>query len=174
MTTLSKHPRVLFVLKLGAAVSVASLMLSSCGSQPNPTLDLGKAGTEKAQQSEVMGAKSLSTVRANSAELASEPEAAVVSRPKIFTSRIEPLSLQKGGMAKVTLPLNSDSSVSAMIRSIEFSSQNSGLGESSVQGKILSVVVSEDAEEGRHDGQIVVRLESGAEFVQSVVINVLP
>jgi hypothetical protein len=137
-------------------------------------LDLGKSGTEKALQSEGLGAKSLSAVRANSAELASEPEAPVVSRPKIFTSRIEPLSLQKGGAAKVTLPLSSESSVSAMIRSIDFSSQSSGLSESSVQGKVLSVVVSEDAEEGRHDGQIVVRLESGAEFVQSVVINVLP
>lgn len=174
MTTLSIRTRALIALKWGAAAMGVCVMLSSCGSQPNPSLDLGRTGGEKAQQSESLGTKSLSAVRANSAELASEPEAAVVSRPRIFTSRIEPLSLQKGGVAKVSLPLSSDSSVSAMIRSIDFSSQSSGLSESSVQGKVLSVVVSGEAEEGRHDGQILVRLEGGAEFVQSVVINVLP
>ncbi len=148
--------------------------LVACGGQSSPVLQTVSPKQEQRTDVEVLNARATSSIRSSSAEDSDIGGGAASKRIEVFTSRLEALTLQKGGVAKIVLPLSSDENLRARLRSVSFVSESSGLKESSVQGRTLNLVVAEDAAEGRHDGKVVVRFDNGSEFAQPISITVLP
>lgn len=152
---------------------VAVTLTVSCGQQPTPSLQLQskgqgtKVGDNRPAQTEVLR---------SSSELDAETQAQTAPRQRleVFQSKIEPLALQKGGSARIVLPITDDPIVAEQIQSISFSSESSALRSTSVQGRVLVVAVEADAIEGRHDARILVQLENGSFFSQPLAISVLP
>ncbi len=159
--------------QLSFIMSVSSGFLASCGEQSSPVLQSPKLKAERVE-SEALSAKSLSSVRSNSSDESEAGDSTISTRVEVFSKKIEPLTLQKGGSARIALPFTVDTRTMGLMRSVEFVSSSAGLKDSSVQGKSLNVVVSDDATEGRHDGRVVVRFENGAEYSQPLAISVLP
>lgn len=157
-----------------ALVSTSSLVLASCGEQSTPVLQAVSSKQEDRAEAEILNARASNAIRSSSADESDAGSSQAAKRLEVFSSRLEPLTLQKGGAAKIVLPLSTDLSLRAKLRSVAFLSDSTGLKESSVQGKILNVVVSEDAVEGRHEGKVVVRFENGSEFSQPISITILP
>jgi len=155
------------------AVAFSTLVLASCGEQNSPVLQAVSGKSEQRTESETLNARASNAIRSSSGD---EVEGGLQAskRLEVFSSRIEPLTLQKGGSAKIVLPLSSDLNFRAKMRSVAFVSDSIGLKDSNVQGKVLSLVVDEDAVEGRHEGKVVVRFENGSEFSQPISITVLP
>lgn len=160
-------------LRFGFVVSLGSGFLASCGEQSSPVLQSSKSKMERVE-SESLSAKSLGSARSNSSDESEAGDSTVATQVEVFSKKIEPLTLQKGGAARIALPFTDDTRTIGLMRSVEFMSNSAGLKDSSVRGKSLNVVVSEDATEGRHDGRVVVRFENGAEYSQPLSISVLP
>lgn len=160
-------------LRFGFVVSLGSGLLASCGEQTAPVMQSSKSKVERFE-SEPLSAKSLGSVRSNSSDESQAGDSTVATQVEVFSKKIEPLTLQKGGAARIVLPLTDDLKTIGLMRSVEFISSSAGLRDSSIRGKSLNVVVSEDAVEGRHDGRVVVRFENGAEYSQPLSISVLP
>ena len=75
---------------------------------------------------------------------------------------------------KVQLPLSDSVAGAGLVRGIEFQSNNESLKGTVIQGRTLSLVVGDDAAEGRYNCSLVVKLENGRESIQSMVISVIP
>lgn len=152
---------------------VALTLMVSCGQHPTPSLQLqpkgqgDDVGDNRPAQTEVLR---------SSSELGAETQAQTAPRQRleVFQFKIEPLALQKGGSARIVLPITDDPIVAEQIQSISFSSKSSALRGTSVQGRVLTVVVEEGAVEGRHDARILVQLDNGSIFSQPLAISVLP
>ncbi|MEY2988332.1 MAG: hypothetical protein RJB13_1853 [Pseudomonadota bacterium] len=147
----------------------------SCGRQTSPAPQLETkipAVDERGSGSVSEGEETFRSSSELDKSLQEAPEPR--QRLEIFQAKIEPLALQRGGSARIVLPLTDDPTVAAQIQSIAFSSASSALRGTSVQGRVLAVVVDGDAAEGRHDARILVQLGNGSIFSQPVAISVLP
>lgn len=168
MTTHGIRPTLL--LSVAEAVCCA-LLVAACGTQGTPVLSSTDVSTRTQGESEKLTAKTLGVVRSSDEDLSSSGGAVKV---EVFAKKIEPLTLQKGGSVKVFLPLNDIPPKVGFVKAVDFVSESLSLKGSSIQGKILNVVVAEDASEGRHEGRVIVRFDSGREFAQAVTIQVIP
>jgi hypothetical protein len=154
-------PKLIFAFWLPLAVS--------CGQQ-GPTLVVDKNQPQRLE-SDRQAATTMMAVRSSSDEGAG---VAASSKLQVFSRPMEPLTLQRGGVVKVQIPL-AESVVSAgLVRGIDFQSSAENLKGTVVQGRTLSLVVGDDAQEGRYNCNLVVKLENGREFVQSMLISVIP
>lgn len=153
----------------------AVALVTSCGQQANPSLQLetkppvGERGATNPVPEAADGLRSSSEL-----DDVTQNPGGVRQRLEVFQGKIEPLALQKGGSARVVLPVSDDPSITEQIQSITFSSVSTALRSSAVQGRVLTVVVENDASEGRHDARIRVQLGNGAIFSQPLAISVLP
>lgn len=148
---------------------------AACGQQVNPTLQPEASAKQAAALPDPGTSTSQESLRSSS-ELGSDglSSAVPVKRIKVFQAPIEPLALQRGGTARVLLPLSDDPKVEEQIESIAFVSDSAALKGTSVQGRVLLIVVDGEAAEGRHESRIVVQLAGGSLFSQPVSISVLP
>lgn len=150
-------------------------IFAACGQQVNPVLQSEMAAQQPAARPDAGPSATQETLRSSS-ELDSDVQesAAPAKRMKVFQAPIEPLALQKGGTARILLPLSDDPKVEEQIESVAFVSDSAALKGTSVQGRVLLVVVDGDAAAGRHESRIVVQLAGGSLFSQPVSISVLP
>lgn len=160
---------------LSCVWSCAVALVASCGQQVNPSPQLeGKvpAANSRGDESTSEGAEVLRSSSELDRGAAGDPEPR--QRISVFQSEIEPLALQRGGSARVVLPLNDDPAIADQIQSVSFSSESTALRGTTVQGRVLAVVVDGDAAEGRHEARILVQLGNGSIFSQPLLISVLP
>ncbi len=169
MSLLGRHSWFFVVMGL-SAVTVWSL--TSCGHQAAPNLGGTERGAREARLgSESVSAKSFSAARAASVQGSEETDP---SRIQVFAKPMEPLTLQRGGSVRVSIPLADEISSSGMVRAVEVKLSAEGLTGNIVQGKTLSLSVGEEAIEGRYTGRLLVRLSNGREAVQSFSVSVIP
>jgi hypothetical protein len=158
------------VLNLSLALGLG--VMSSCGQQTlAPSLD--SRGSGRGESSVLVNpdvALATSNIRANSDE-GDGPASAVM---KVFSKAIDPLTLQPGGSVKISLPLSQSILNAGTVRGIQFLSGSESLRGSVVQGRLLNLVVAEDAPEGRYEGSVIIRLMNGREAVQRVAVSVIP
>ena len=150
-------------------------LVSACGQQVSPSLQLETVAPEASNGAAGRSSEALEPSRSSSeleigAQRALEPR----KRLNVFQSKIEPLALQRGGSARIVLPVSEDPGVVDQIQSISFSSTSSALRATTIQGRVLAVVVDSEAAEGRHEARILVQLGNGTIFSQPLAISVLP
>lgn len=152
-------------------VGLTIVTLNACGQQQQgPTLAGERQSQSMRSESESLTARPLAAARTS--EDGGDIQAAV--RIEVFSKQIEPLTLQRGGSVKVTVPLSDSISTAGRVRSIEFQSSSEALRTSAVAGRTLNLVVAEDASEGRYSGRVVIRLDNGSEASQPVSVTVIP
>lgn len=153
---------------------LAPVLLLACGQQPGPMLQAARSSNDLSENT-VSAPDTTSVLRSNSDEdNTSSVSSGSPVRVSVFSRRIEPLNLQKGGTAKIALPFSDEARLLGNVRAIMFVSPSAALKQSSIQGRTLSIVVAEDASEGPHEGRVVVRFENGPEFSHPLSISVLP
>ncbi|MFZ9520929.1 MAG: hypothetical protein ACO3A4_10670 [Silvanigrellaceae bacterium] len=147
--------------------SLVAVMVS-CGQQ-SPALSVDKNFIQRSD-SEPQTTNALMAVRSSS----DEGSGVASSRLQVFARPIEPLTLQRGGSVKVQIPLADGVVNSGIVRSIEFQSGSESLKGSLVQGRTLNLVVGEETPDGRYNCRLIVKLDNGGEFVQPLLISVIP
>lgn len=145
-------------------------LIGSCGHPQGPELSSDKE-SRNVSISEPLTGKALSAARP-SGEGISELTDPV--RFKVFSKPLEPLTIQRGGSVKITLPLTEEVLSPGILRSAEFRISVEGVTGSVIQGKTLSVNVGEDAPEGRYVGRLIFRLVNGREAIHNLQLSVIP
>lgn len=152
-------------------LGLSASALNACGrQQQGPSLASERPSQSARSESEALTARPLAAAR--SSDEGNNLQAAV--RIEVFSKQIEPLTLQRGGSVKVSVPLSDSISEAGRVRSIEFQSSSEALRTSAVAGRTLNLVVAEDASEGRYSGRVVIRLDNGSEASQPVSVTVIP
>lgn len=156
-----------------SSLSCAALVLGlvvACGDTGQPSLGSDKTLSNRSK-SETIPSKTLMAARTESDESGGTAEHRAI---KVFSKALEPLTLQRGGSVKMSIPLSENVLDAGLVRGVEFQSSNGNLQGTVVRGRTLNLTVSEEAAEGQYDGNIIVRLENGRLAAQKLAISVIP
>lgn len=147
-----------------------TIQLASCGQQTAPVLSPETQAMGARSESETVTGKALMAARGSS----DDPVSSAPQRVEIFSKAFEPLTLQRGSSVRVNISLSDKAVADGLVKSVEFESSHESLKGSLVQGRVLSLIVAEDASEGRYDGRVIVRLQNGRVASQLVPVTVIP
>ncbi|MEN9810998.1 MAG: hypothetical protein RLZZ488_2565 [Pseudomonadota bacterium] len=161
----------ILVARTAGFVGLSTFALIACGQQQQGPVLAGERQSQSVRaESESLTARPLAAAR--SSDEGGNAQAAI--KIEVFSKQIEPLTLQRGGNVKVSVPLSDSISATGRVRSIEFQSPSEALRTSVVAGRTLNLVVAEDAPEGHHSGRVVIRLDNGSVASQPVSVTVIP